>query len=218
MTTAAKWLLVGRCRSAEHPLWSSFVWRNELADTFVEELAVPWLAGRAIGTPLLNVWLRSLGARIGRGAWIETYWLPEPDLIEIGQDATVGRGVVVQTHLFHDRIMRLDRVRIGEGATLGAHVIALPGSTGGRGRHDWTAVAGDAGRVRPGAQPLDGQPHLGLAGRPGRAARRRPGRGGRLPDRRGSGGNLPALRTRRPTATTPLRLPRGGAVAAREVR
>ena len=51
LTTAAKWILVGRCREAEHPLWSSFVWRNELADTFVEELAVPWLAGSAIGTP-----------------------------------------------------------------------------------------------------------------------------------------------------------------------
>ena len=128
VTTAAKWVLIGRCRAAEHPLWSSFVWRNELAGTFVEQLAVPWLAGLAIGTPLLNVWLRSLGARIGRGAWIETYWLPEPDLIEIGPDATVGRGVVVQTHLFHDRIMRLGRVRVGAGATLGPHVIALPGS------------------------------------------------------------------------------------------
>src|SRR5262249_3327645 len=32
---AAKWLLVGRIRAGEHALWSSFVWRNELADTFV---------------------------------------------------------------------------------------------------------------------------------------------------------------------------------------
>ena len=32
----AKWVLVGRLRPSEHPLWSSFVWRNELADTFVE--------------------------------------------------------------------------------------------------------------------------------------------------------------------------------------
>jgi hypothetical protein len=42
---AAKWLLVGRFRVAERPLWSSFVWRNELADTFVEVLAAPWLVG-----------------------------------------------------------------------------------------------------------------------------------------------------------------------------
>jgi non-ribosomal peptide synthetase-like protein len=129
VTTIAKWLLVGRCRATEHPLWSSFVWRNELADTFIEELAVPWLGGAALGTPLLNLWLRSLGAKIGRGAWIETYWLPEPDLIEIGAGASVNRGVVVQTHLFHDRIMRLDRVRIGRGGTVGPHSIVLPGST-----------------------------------------------------------------------------------------
>ena len=56
-----KWLLVGRFRAVEHPLWSSFVWRNELADTFVEVLAVPWLVGPANGTPVLTAWLRTHG-------------------------------------------------------------------------------------------------------------------------------------------------------------
>lgn len=125
---AAKWLLVGRFRAVEHPLWSSFVWRNELADTFVEVLAVPWLVGATAGTPLMNLWLRGLGARIGRGAWCETYWLPEADLVTVGVGASVNRGCVVQTHLFHDRIMRMDNVVLGTGATLGPHGIALPGA------------------------------------------------------------------------------------------
>ncbi|MEO8851533.1 MAG: Pls/PosA family non-ribosomal peptide synthetase, partial [Allobranchiibius sp.] len=34
ITSAVKWGLVGRIPVAEHPLWSSFVWRSELADTF----------------------------------------------------------------------------------------------------------------------------------------------------------------------------------------
>ena len=97
-------------RAGEHPLWSSFVWRNELADTFVEVVAAPWFAGAATGTPVLTVWLRAMGARIGRGVWCETYWLPEADLVRLGDGATVGRGCVVQTHLFHDRIMSLDAV------------------------------------------------------------------------------------------------------------
>jgi non-ribosomal peptide synthetase-like protein len=126
---AAKWSLVGRFRAVEHPLWSSFVWRNELADTFVEVLAVPWLAGAVGGTPLMNLWLRGLGARIGRGAWCETYWLPEADLVDIGAGATVNRGCVVQTHLFHDRIMRMDEVTLAAGSTLGPHGIALPGAS-----------------------------------------------------------------------------------------
>ena len=93
------------CAPSEHPLWSSFVWRNELADTFVEVVAAPWFARAATGTAVLNVWLRAMGSRIGRGVWCETYWLPEADLIDLRDGATVGRGCVVQTHLFHDRIL-----------------------------------------------------------------------------------------------------------------
>ncbi|MER5733608.1 Pls/PosA family non-ribosomal peptide synthetase [Streptomyces sp. NPDC002138] len=126
--TAAKWMLVGRFRVTERPLWSSFVWRNELYDTFVESLAVPWLAGPFTGTPVLNWWLRSLGARIGRGVWCDTHWLPETDLIALGAGATVNRGCVLQTHLFHDRIMRMDTVELAAGASLGPHSIVLPGS------------------------------------------------------------------------------------------
>ncbi|MEV7098857.1 Pls/PosA family non-ribosomal peptide synthetase [Amycolatopsis sp. NPDC051045] len=126
--TVLKWLLVGKFREVDHPLWSSFVWRNELADTFVETLAVPWLIGSIGGTPLLSAWLRTMGVKIGRGVWLETYWLPEADLVRLGDGATINRGCVVQTHLFHDRIMSMSRVTLGEGATLGPHGIVLPGA------------------------------------------------------------------------------------------
>jgi non-ribosomal peptide synthetase-like protein len=126
VTSAAKWLLVGRIRTTGHPLWSSFVWRNEVADTFVEMVAAPWFARSATGTPALAWWLRSLGARLGRGVWIETYWLPEADLIALADGATVNRGCVVQTHLFHDRVMSLDRVGVEAGGTLGPHSVILP--------------------------------------------------------------------------------------------
>lgn len=90
VSIAAKWILVGRFRPVEHPLWSGFVWRNELADTFVEVLAVPWLIGAVPGTSLMNLWLRGLGARIGRGVWCESYWLPEADLVTLGDAVSVG--------------------------------------------------------------------------------------------------------------------------------
>ncbi|WKV70192.1 amino acid adenylation domain-containing protein [Streptomyces sp. PCS3-D2] len=129
VAVGAKWLLVGRHRPGEHPLWSGFVWRNELADTFVEVLAVPWLAGSVPGTALMTLWLRGLGARIGRGVWCESYWLPESDLVTLGDGVSVNRGCVLQTHLFHDRILRTDTVVLREGATLGPGGIVLPGST-----------------------------------------------------------------------------------------
>lgn len=129
----AKWVLVGRIRASEHPLWSSFVWRNEVVDAFVEMVAAPWFARAAAGTPALVWWLRLLGARIGRGTWCESYWLPEADLVELGPGSTVNRGCVVQTHLFHDRIMSIDAVTLGKGATIGPHGVILPGASIGAG-------------------------------------------------------------------------------------
>ena len=129
ISTAAKWLIVGAIRAGEQPLWSSFVWRTEVSDTFTEMVAAPWFARAAAGTPALAVWLRSLGARIGRGVWCDSYWLPEPDLVTLGDASTVNRGCVVQTHLFHDRIMSMDTVELEPGATLGPHSVILPAAS-----------------------------------------------------------------------------------------
>ncbi|MGO1184154.1 MAG: Pls/PosA family non-ribosomal peptide synthetase [Micrococcaceae bacterium] len=122
----AKRLLIGRIRVGEHPLWSSFIWRNEVVDTFIEMVAAPWFGRQAAGTPSLVWWLRALGAKIGHGVWCESYWLPEADLVELGDSSSVNRGCVVQTHLFHDRVMSIDTVRLGEGATLGPNSVILP--------------------------------------------------------------------------------------------
>ncbi|MCW1804325.1 Pls/PosA family non-ribosomal peptide synthetase [Brachybacterium squillarum] len=126
MAVLAKWLVVGRHREGEHGLWTSFVWRNELADTFTEVLAAPWFARVTTGSPALVWWLRAMGARIGRGVWCESYWLPETDLVTLGAGATVNRGCVVQTHLFHDRVLSMDTVTLDAGATLGPGSVILP--------------------------------------------------------------------------------------------
>ncbi|TDN44836.1 non-ribosomal peptide synthetase-like protein [Curtobacterium flaccumfaciens] len=147
VSTVAKWVFVGRIAAREHPLWSSFVWRNEVQDTFVETVARPWFAEQATGTPALAAWLRSLGAMIGRGTWLETYWLPEADLVTIGAGASVARGTVVQTHLFHDRVMQLDTVTLAAGATLGPHSVVLPAAGIGTG-----ATVGPASLVMRGEQ------------------------------------------------------------------
>ncbi|MDT5000844.1 MAG: hypothetical protein QOK12_2949 [Mycobacterium sp.] len=158
IAVVAKWLWVGRIRAVEHPLWSSFVWRNEVSDTFVETVAAPWFARAASGTPVMNLWLRALGAKIGRGVWCETYWLPEADLVTLGRGATVNRGCVVQTHLFHDRIMRLDTVVLEDGATLGPHCVALPAARIGAGATVGPASLVMRGDVVPASSRWQGNP------------------------------------------------------------
>ncbi|AMA01130.1 Pls/PosA family non-ribosomal peptide synthetase [Corynebacterium glutamicum] len=128
ITVVMKWVCVGKHKPSEHPLFSRFVWLNELQDAFVESVAGPWFLVPNLGTGALNAGMSALGAHIGHGAWIESYWLPETDLCYIGKGATVGPGVVVQTHLFQDRVMSLDTVTVADGATLADHSVALPAS------------------------------------------------------------------------------------------
>ncbi|MFJ4169151.1 Pls/PosA family non-ribosomal peptide synthetase [Paenarthrobacter sp. NPDC089714] len=142
----AKWVLVGTIRVGEHPLWSSFIWRNEVVDTFIEMVSAPWFARSAAGTPALVWWLRGLGAKIGRGTWCESYWLPEADLVTLGENSTVNRGCVVQTHLFHDRVMSIGTVTLGAGATMGPHGVILP-----------AARVGDGGTVGPASLVMRGE-------------------------------------------------------------
>lgn len=120
-----KWVLVGAYRPRVEPLWSRFVRRNELVTGLYEAAAVPALLGVLTGTPFLPVLLRLLGARIGRCTWIGTTFLTEFDLVHIGRDATIGKGVSLQTHLFEDRVMKMSVVHVGEGATVGERSIVL---------------------------------------------------------------------------------------------
>lgn len=126
---AAKWILIGRFKAGKHTLFSTFVWRGELVDNFTEILAVPALIRMSLGSPMYNLWIRLMGCSVGRSVWCETWWLPEFDLIEIGDRATINRGTVLQTHLFHDRVMALEPVTAESGSTLAPNSFMLPGSS-----------------------------------------------------------------------------------------
>ncbi|MEJ5919298.1 Pls/PosA family non-ribosomal peptide synthetase [Corynebacterium sp. H78] len=124
-----KWLLIHRFKPSQNPLFSAFVWLGELSDAFNETLAVPSLIRMSLGSPMYNLWLRLMGTRIGKNVWCESWWLPEFDLIELDDGVTINRGTVLQTHLFHDRVMSLESVHFEAGSSLGPNSFILPGAT-----------------------------------------------------------------------------------------
>jgi non-ribosomal peptide synthetase-like protein len=133
LTVVAKWLIMGRYRPGEHPLWSSFVGRDEILNSLQDQLAGTWLLKIAIATPLLSLYLRAMGAKVGRNVWCEGLTITEFDVVELGDGCAVNRYATVQTHLFHDRLMRIGRVTLGPGSSLGPASAALPDSVLGAG-------------------------------------------------------------------------------------
>ncbi|MCW2677440.1 MAG: non-ribosomal peptide synthetase [Modestobacter sp.] len=125
LVAALKWALVGRYRRRVEPLWSGFVRRTEFVTGIYEAAAVPALLAWLTGTPLLGPALRLFGARIGRRTIIETTYLTEFDLVDIGDDVAIGDGVSLQTHLFEDRVMKMAYVVIRDRASIGSKSVVL---------------------------------------------------------------------------------------------
>jgi non-ribosomal peptide synthetase-like protein len=122
---AIKRNLIGTYVPRVEPLWSPFVRRSEFVTGLYEAAAVPAGVGMLVGTPFLPPVLRWFGARIGRRTWIGTTYLTEFDLVEIGDDATIGTEVSLQTHLFEDRVMKMSVVTVAAGATVGTRAVVL---------------------------------------------------------------------------------------------
>ena len=124
-TAAMKWALMGRYRPMEKPLWCGFVWRTELVTALHEGLADPWILRMCLGTPLVPIFFRMMGSRIGRGVCMESTWLTEYDLITLGDDVCLGSDCTLQTHLFEDRVMKMSRIELGRGCSVGTDAVVL---------------------------------------------------------------------------------------------
>ena len=109
-------------------MWTPFVWLSEAATNLYEGVAVPWFLRYLRGTPWLSDALRLLGADIGRGVYLDTTDLTEFDCVHIGADSELNALCCPQTHLFEDRVMKIDHVRIGRRVTLGPRCTVLYGA------------------------------------------------------------------------------------------
>ena len=121
LAIAAKWALVGRVRPQAIPLWSAAYFRYWLARLLVRFAP----ANAFVGAPLFNVYLRLLGARIGRNAVIATTNVPavSADLFSVGDNAAVTRTAVAPGVNAYGNRLHLDAIRIGAGAYVGEHSV-----------------------------------------------------------------------------------------------
>ncbi|MEI7651021.1 MAG: Pls/PosA family non-ribosomal peptide synthetase [Verrucomicrobiota bacterium] len=154
----AKWLLIGRYRPRLAPMWTMFVWVSEAVTTLHESLAVPAILNLLRGTPMLPWALRLLGAKIGRGVWMNTTDLTEFDCVTIGDEAELNDHSGPQTHLFEDRVMRIGKVEIGARTTIGVRSTVLYSSSVGEGVHLGPLTLVAKGEQIPAATSWEGTP------------------------------------------------------------
>jgi non-ribosomal peptide synthetase-like protein len=154
LAIAAKWLLVGRARAGAIPLWSARYFRFWAAKALVR--SAPALA--FAGTPLFNLYLRLLGAKIGANAVIVSRSVPAvtADLFEVGPDALVTRSAHMPGYTAYGNRIHLDAIRVGRNAYVGEQSVLEIGSTVG----DFGQL-GHASSLQKGQRVPDGKRYAG---------------------------------------------------------
>lgn len=123
---AAKWILIGRYKEGLYPMWGSYHTRWWLVQKIVD------ITGRGVfsQTDYTNaLYLRLMGAKIGRNVTMRGCSTGEYDLLEIGDGAVLERCTIRPFAGERNTTMYLGKIRIGRNATVGMSSVVAPGTS-----------------------------------------------------------------------------------------
>src|SRR5947209_6612066 len=116
---AVKWITMGRYEPVVKPMWSFWAMRTEAVAVLYWGLAGRVLLEHLRGTPFLPWVLRLFGAKFGKGVYSDMTDITEFDCVSVGNYCALNTASALQTHLYEDRVMKVGRVHVGDGVTIG---------------------------------------------------------------------------------------------------
>jgi non-ribosomal peptide synthetase-like protein len=155
---AIKWALMGVYKPLARPMWSWWAMRTEAVAVLYWGLGGKVLLEHLRGTPFLPFVLRFFGCKIGAGVYMDTTDITEFDCVKIGDHVAMNELSCLQTHLYEDRVMKVGRIEIGEGVTIGSFATVL-----------YDTKVGDYAELQPLTLVMKGEqipPHTNWAGAP----------------------------------------------------
>ncbi|MFR9802697.1 Pls/PosA family non-ribosomal peptide synthetase [Pseudonocardia sp. RS010] len=151
-----KWLLIGRWRQKEIPVWSLRYFRFWLVKTLVRANPLVFLM---VGSPLYTLYLRALGAKVGKNVAIFTRHLPIcTDLLSIGSGTVIRKDVYFQCYRAHFGRIQTGRVTLGRDVVVGERSVLDIDTVMGDGAQLGHASALHRGQSVPTGQSWHGSP------------------------------------------------------------
>ena len=126
----AKWILIGRWKPQPIRIWSLAYLRFWVVKTLVRRNPIVLFTG----SPLFNLYLRALGAKVGRGVVILSTHVPIcTDLLSIGDGTIIRKDSFINGYRAHAGFIHVGAISIGKNAVISeATVIDIDTSMGDR--------------------------------------------------------------------------------------
>lgn len=128
----SKWLLIGRMKEGDYPLWGSYYFRWWFVRTLQNLLPVQFLNG----TPLYPVYLRLMGVKVAANAQLSSLSIGAEDLITIGNDVSISSAAVLDNAFVEDGLLKLRSIKLGDHAYIGSSALIAGGAV----MEDWSEL------------------------------------------------------------------------------
>jgi len=113
LPVAAKWILVGRWKPQQIPIWSLAYFRFWLVKTLIRTSPLILM----VGSPIYVLYLKALGAKIGRGVAIFAVEAPVcTDLFSVGDGTIIRKDAHISCYRARAGLIEIGAVTIGKNA------------------------------------------------------------------------------------------------------
>ena len=159
----AKWVLVGRWKPQEFRVWSLGYVRFWIVKTLVRSNPLLLLIGgrsrSSTASPILNFYLRALGAKIGPGVAIFSRNFPVcTDLLTIGKGTVIRKDSFISCYRAHDGMIQTGAVTLGKDVFVGEMSVIDIGTSMGDGSQLGHASSLHRGQAVPAGESWHGSP------------------------------------------------------------
>lgn len=152
----AKWCLIGRWTPRQIRLWSPDYLRFWVVKSLVRSNP---LVRVGAGSPLVVLYLRALGAKVGRGVAIFSHSLPVcTDLVSIGDGTVVRKDSLINGYRAHAGFIETGPVGLGRDVVVGELTVLEIGTSMGDGAQLGHASSLHAGQAVPAGERWHGSP------------------------------------------------------------
>ena len=125
LSVAMKWLLLGKIKEGDHPLWGGYYFRYWVVKSIQRLVPLQFMNG----TPLYPFYLKTMGMKMGVDSQISSITVGVEDLLEVGSDVSISSGVVLNNAIVENGLLKLRKIKIEDHAYIGSGAVISGGTT-----------------------------------------------------------------------------------------
>ena len=110
-----KWVVIGKIKPGKYKLWGSYYFRFWIVDKVINICPIIYFTG----TSIMNIFLRSVGAKIGKNTYINTSAISVFDLLHVGDNVSICTDSHLRGYVIADGYLKIGAIEIEDYAFIG---------------------------------------------------------------------------------------------------